>query len=76
MVNYFDKSQIMEELAFAESKRHRKSAVKSDKNFIIRTWMSVANKTSRIATTPLNLPNWSILRSQRKVTDQEMIEVK
>lgn len=75
MVNYFEKIQTMEELAFMEARKIRGSG-ESDTNFLIRAWMSVAKKTSRIATTPLNLPGWSILRSQRKVTDQDMIEVK
>lgn len=74
MVNYFcGNLKVMEKLAYEEAQRARG---KSENGFLARAWRSMANRTNRIAASPLYLPNWSILKFQNvKISDEKFLEV-
>lgn len=74
MVDYFgERLKVMEKLAYNEKRRIQAN---SANGFLLRFWTSLANRTHRIAATPLNLPNWSILKFQNvKITDKQILEV-
>lgn len=69
-----EKLKVMEKLAYQEARRAQR---RSEKGFLSRFLDTLANGTNRIAATPLNLPNWPILKFQnvKIISDQQVFEV-